>query len=57
MKIFINDFIKEFFYVLTAALLIFVCLEIFWPGIILAYFNLNYLLIIWLLNGIIILLW
>jgi len=47
--------VYEMFYALTGALLIFVCLEIFWPGIILAYFNLNYLLLAWLISVIIIL--
>jgi hypothetical protein len=56
MKIFVRHFLDELFYVLTAAILVFVCWEIFWPGIILAYFNLNYLLIFWLVIGIIILL-
>ena len=51
----INDFFHELFYVLTGALLIFSCLEIIWPGIVLAYLNLNYVLIFWLINGIIIL--
>ncbi|MFA6306276.1 MAG: hypothetical protein WCV70_00070 [Patescibacteria group bacterium] len=54
-KNFINDFFHELFYVLTGAILIFACLEIIWPGIILAYLNLNYALIFWLIVGIIIL--
>lgn len=54
-KIFFNNFFYELFYVLTGAILIFTCLEIFWPGIILAYLNLNYVLIFWLIIGIIIL--
>jgi len=55
VKNFINNFFYELFYVLTGALIIFVCLEIFWPGIVLAYLNLNYILIFWLASGIIIL--
>ena len=55
VKTFINDFFYELFYVLTGAILIFACLEIFWPGIVLAYLNLNYVLIFWLIVGIIIL--
>lgn len=54
-KKFINNFFYELFYVLTAAILIFVILEIFWPGMVLAYLNLNYVLIFWLIAGIIIL--
>ena len=54
-KNFINNFFYELFYVITGALLIFSFLEIFWPGIVLAYLNLNYILIFWLINGIIIL--
>ncbi|MFH1583171.1 MAG: hypothetical protein ABIB72_02535 [Candidatus Falkowbacteria bacterium] len=52
----VNNFFYELFYVLTGAVLIFACLEIFWPGIVLAYLNLNYVLIFWLIIGIIILL-
>lgn len=48
-------FFQELFYVLTAALLLFVFLEIIWPGMVLAYFNPNYLLLAWLINGIIVL--
>lgn len=55
VKNFINNFFYELFYVLTGAILIFACLEIFWPGTILAYLNLNYVLMFWLINGIIIL--
>ncbi|MDD4271899.1 MAG: hypothetical protein PHF50_03795 [Patescibacteria group bacterium] len=54
-KTFINYFFYELFYVLTAAILIFAGLEIFWPGVVLAYLNLNYVLIFWLVTGIIIL--
>lgn len=54
-KNFINSFFYELFYVLTGAVIIFSCLEIFWPGIILAYLNINYTLIFWLISGIIIL--
>lgn len=55
IKIFIRAFFHELFYVLTGALLIFTVLEIFWPGIVLAYLNLNYVLLFWLIIGIIIL--
>jgi len=47
---------KELFYVLSAALVIFVLLEAAWSGVVLAYFNINWLLIFWLIAGIIILL-
>lgn len=55
MKIDWAIFLEELFYALTGAILLFAFLEMAWPGIILAYFNLNYLLLPWLLNGIIIL--
>lgn len=55
IKNFSNIFFHELFYVLTGALLIFAGLEIFWPGIVLAYLNLNYVLLFWLIIGIIIL--
>lgn len=54
-KDFINIFFRELFYVLSFAILIFAFLEIFWPGMVLAYLNLNYVLIFWLIAGIIIL--
>jgi len=48
--------IEELFYTLTAALLIFVALEMFKARLILNYLNLNILLIVWLVNAIILLL-
>jgi len=47
---------KELFYVLAGAMVIFVIMEIVWPNIVLAYLNLNWLLIFWLIVGIFILL-
>lgn len=43
--------IQELFYFFTALLGIFIILEIIWPNIILAYFNLNYLIILWFIAG------
>ena len=45
----------ELFYVLTGALVVFVILELVWPNIVLAYLNLNWVLLSWLFIGIIIL--
>ncbi len=47
---------EEVFYVLTGAVVVFVTLEIIWPGIVLAYININWVLILWLINGILLLL-
>ena len=47
---------KELFYALTGALVVFVVLELFWPNVVLAYININWVLILWLFAGIIILL-
>ena len=44
--------LKEFFYVLTGSLIIFCLLEIIWPGVILAYLNINWILLIWLIIAI-----
>ena len=55
LKNFIHNFFYELFYVLTGAILIFACLELFCPGVISAYLNLNYVLIFWLIVGMIIL--
>ncbi len=46
---------KELFYALTGALVIFVVLEIIRPGVVLAYININWVLIFWLAIGIVIL--
>jgi hypothetical protein len=56
MRILIRHLLFELFYVFTGAVLTFASLEIIWPGIILAYLNINYVLIFWLIIGIIILL-
>jgi hypothetical protein len=42
---------RELFYFVSAALALLIGLEIISPNIILAYFNLNYLVIIWLATG------
>lgn len=47
---------KELFYVLTGAIVVFIAMELLWTGIVLAYINLNLVLIIWLIAGIVILL-
>lgn len=47
---------RELFYALTGALAIFIVMEIFWPGAVLAYININYVLIFWLIIGIVVLL-
>lgn len=47
--------LKEIFYVLTGALVAFVLLEIAWPGVVLAYININWVLIFWVFIGIIVL--
>lgn len=51
-----RSYLLEIFYVLSAALVAFCGMEIVWPGMILAYFNINWLLIFWLINVILILL-
>jgi len=45
--------IREVFYFLSTLWLVFMILEIIWPNIILAYFNLNYLLLGCLLSGLV----
>jgi hypothetical protein len=52
----INVIFEELFYVLTGALVVFVILEVVWSNIVLAYLNINYLLLIWLFAGIMVLL-
>ena len=48
--------LKETFYVLTGSLAVFVVLETVWPGMVLAYININWVLLFWFLNVILILL-
>lgn len=43
--------IRELFYFFTVLTAVFIAFEIIWPNIILAYFNLNYLIILWLATG------
>jgi hypothetical protein len=50
-------FLKELFYSISIALVIFTLLEIIHPGIVLAYLNLNLLLLTWLILGIFIVIW
>ena len=49
-------YLKESFYILTGALAMFLLMEIVWPGVVLAYINYNIVLLLWLVNGIVILL-
>jgi hypothetical protein len=46
---------QELFYILSTAVLIFIIIELLWPRLILAYFNVAYLLILWFINGILLL--
>ena len=48
-------FWRELFYFLGVLMFTFIILEIIWPNIILAYFNLNYLLIIFIIVALILL--
>ncbi|PIR92132.1 hypothetical protein COU01_03350 [Candidatus Falkowbacteria bacterium CG10_big_fil_rev_8_21_14_0_10_44_15] len=54
MKLYI--IIREIFYALTITLFIFIVMEFFFPGIVQAYFSLNFVLILWILSGIVLLL-
>ncbi len=49
------DILKEIFYVLSASLLIFLIMELVSPNIILAFLNINLVLISWIIIGIMIL--
>jgi len=46
---------REIFYFFSLVLAVFVILEMIWPNIILAYLNLNYVLLLWLAAGLILL--
>jgi len=49
----INMIIREIFYFLSIFLFVFIGLEMVWPNIILAYFNLNYLFLLCFLSGLV----
>jgi len=51
----LNIIIKELFYILSIALIIFFAMELVFKGMVSSYFNLNFLLLLWLVNGIILL--
>lgn len=46
---------QELFYVLTVVLIIFFVIELLFPGMVLAYININWVLIFWVINVILIL--
>lgn len=48
--------LKELFYVLSFAIIIFVVMEFFRPGIVLAYLDFNLILLFWVMSGIILIL-
>lgn len=50
-------FLQELFYCLTGSLIIFSIFELIHPGLVLAYINLNWVLIFWLIIGIVIVVW
>lgn len=52
----INIILKEFFYILTSFLVVFLLLELIWPGVVLSCVNINWILIFWLIFGMLILL-
>ncbi len=52
----IYTFLQELFYVLTGGLVVFSIMELFWNRIVLAYINLNWVLILWVINVIVLLL-
>lgn len=47
--------VRELYYFLTVTLVLLIILELSWPGLILAYFNINLILIFWLIVGILLL--
>jgi len=44
---------REIFYFFTALIILSIGLEIIWPNIILAYFNLNYVIVLWFISGLV----
>lgn len=54
-KIFINSIGREIFIWLTIGLVVFTALELLWPGVVSSFINLNFVLIFWLITGIVLL--
>jgi len=50
----ISIILVETFYAISAAIAVFSVFELIWPRIVFAYFNLNWLLILWFINVILI---
>ncbi len=50
----IKHFFQELFLVLLAAIIIFSVLELIWPRMVLSYININWLLLGWVVSGIVI---
>ena len=46
-----NKISLDFFYTFTFALVAFTALELIWPNTVLAYFNINLILILWLITA------
>lgn len=55
IKIFINSIGREMFIWLTISLVVFTALELLWPGVVSSFINLNFVLIFWLITGIVLL--
>jgi len=47
--------LREFFYAVSGALIIFSFLEVFWNNVVLSFLDMNLVLIIWIINGILLL--
>jgi len=52
----IKIIVREIFYILTLAMAFLTMLELFWPRVVLSYFNVNIVLILWVIAVMILLL-
>ncbi|HOZ53272.1 MAG TPA: hypothetical protein PK142_01180 [bacterium] len=43
-------YVQELFYFFSIAFVLFFLLEMIWPNFVLAYFNINFLLVAWILS-------
>lgn len=43
-------YVQELFYFFSIAFVLFFLLEMIWPNFVLAYFNINFLLVTWILS-------
>lgn len=50
-----NEWLKNIFYFLGSALILFVLAEVIWPGSVIYYININYVFVLWVISWLLLL--